>query len=326
MEELINWLMQGEPWVKYRTQLDILGLPESDKAVRHEREQMLHHPKIQSIIAELSDLLTKPLTSHKSAQHPIHKLSFIADIGLSMVDEPIKQITAQILEHQSDEGAFKVLMNIPKHFGGSGENQFAWALCDAPLLLYSLIKFGLLHNPQIVKSIGFLTGTIQESGYPCRVSNELGKFRGPGKKSDPCPYANLLMLKVFSLIDDKKNSPECQVALTTQLDLWRNSSEKHPYMFFAGTDFRKLKAPFIWYDLLHVLDVLSSFETVKNDNAFVEMISLLQVKANEKHQFTPESIWQSWSDFDFGQKKQPSRWLTLLALRILKRVDKLPQI
>ena len=34
-------------------------------------------------------------------------------------------------------------------------------------------------------------------------------------------------------------------------------------MFFMGTDFRKLKVPLVWYDLLHVLDVLSSFPWLK---------------------------------------------------------------
>jgi len=27
-----------------------------------------------------------------------------------------------------------------------------------------------------------------------------------------------------------------------------------------------------------------------------------------------------WADFDFGQKENPSRWVTLLALRIVKRI------
>jgi hypothetical protein len=34
----------------------------------------------------------------------------------------------------------------------------------------------------------------------------------------------------------------------------------------------------------------------------------------------PESVIQVWSDFDFGQKEKPSKWITLLALRILKRI------
>ena len=35
--------------------------------------------------------------------------------------------------------------------------------------------------------------------------------------------------------------------------------------------------------------------------------------------FTLESIWQAWGAWEFGQKRTPSRWLTLLAHRILQR-------
>jgi hypothetical protein len=47
------------------------------------------------------------------------------------------------------------------------------------------------------------------------------------------------------------------------------------------------------------------------------MLGLLQSKADNKGRFTPESIWMVWKDWEFGQKKQPSTWMTLLATRIL---------
>ena len=87
-----------------------------------------------------------------------------------------------------------------------------------------------------------------------------------------------------------------------------------------GNDFRKLKAPFIWYDLLHVLDVLTRFSWLSNDKRLRDMLAVLESKANAQGRFTPESIWTAWKDWEFGQKKVPSRWLTLMAWRILKRV------
>ena len=47
------------------------------------------------------------------------------------------------------------------------------------------------------------------------------------------------------------------------MDLWQNSREKHPYQFYMGTDFRKVKAPLVWYDILHVADVLCRFKNVR---------------------------------------------------------------
>ena len=87
-----------------------------------------------------------------------------------------------------------------------------------------------------------------------------------------------------------------------------------------GNDFRKLKAPLIWYDLLHLTEVLSQFEWIYNDPRFLEMINLLSTKADENNRYTADSVWMAWKEWEFGQKKDPSGWLTFLVLRILKRV------
>jgi len=148
----------------------------------------------------------------------------------------------------------------------------------------------------------------------------LGKFRGPGRKDDPCPYATLVMLKMLSQLDEWKDSKEARVGAECLLNLWKKSKELHPYMFYMGTDFRKAKAPFIWYDILHVLDVLSQFEWLRNDKRIKEMVETVKSKANSEGKYSPESEWKAWKGWDFGQKKQPSRWLTFLVLRILKRI------
>jgi hypothetical protein len=91
-------------------------------------------------------------------------------------------------------------------------------------------------------------------------------------------------------------------------------------MFYMGTDFRKAKAPLIWYDIVHVLDVLSQFDWLREDGRLNEMVGVLKSKADANGKYTPESEWTAWRGWDFAQKKQPSAWLTFLALRILKRV------
>jgi hypothetical protein len=50
------------------------------------------------------------------------------------------------------------------------------------------------------------------------------------------------------------------------------------------------------------------------------MAEIVGEKADLHGRFMPESIWTSWKDWEFGQKKQPSRWLILLATRSLRRL------
>jgi hypothetical protein len=212
-------------------------------------------------------------------------------------------------------------MNIPTHFGGTGQDQGAWALCDAPLLVYALEKFGLTNESSVKKAIEYLTGLVRENGWPCVVSKELGKFRGPGRKDDPCPFATLAMLKALSVSDEFRDSPACHTGAETLLRLWVESKGQHPYMFFMGTDFRKLKVPFIWYDLMHVLEVLTRFPWLKNDPRLLEMVAIVKGKADQQGCFSLESIWTAWKDWEFGQKKIPSRWLTMQAWIFMKRIE-----
>ncbi len=317
----IDWLLEGEPWIEYRARRDLLGQSEKDPQVKSARESMLAKVQVKDLVSELSGWPGTVLSNHKSAGHPIHKLTFLADLGLVANDLGMEMIVARILEHQSAEGPFQVSMNIPVHFGGTGQDQWAWVLCDAPLLVYALVKFGLENEPVVQTAITYLTGLVRDNGWPCAVSREMGKFRGPGRKDDPCPFANLAMLKALSDIETLRDSPACHTGADTLLKLWSESISRHPYMFYMGTDFRKLKVPFVWYDLMHMLDVLSRFSWLKNDTRLLDMLEILKSKVDQQGRFTLESIWTAWKDWEFGQKKEPSRWLTLTAWRIIKRME-----
>ena len=321
MQPPIQWLLEGEPWVAYRTRVDLLGQAESDPQVSACRQAMLASPPVQALLAELAGWPGTVIASHKSAGQPFHKLTFVADLGLKAGDPGVQAIVSRILEHPSPEGPFRLPMNIPPQYGGSGQDQWAWALCDAPLVVYALVKFGLEGQPPVQAAIRHLTGLIRDNGWPCAVSPELGKFRGPGRKDDPCPYANLAMLKLLSQTGEGRDSQASRSGVETLLTLWSESAQRHPYMFFMGNDFRKLKAPLVWYDILHVLDVLSFFPWLKSDPRLLDMLGVLKDKADDQGRFTPESIWTVWKDWDFGQKRTPSRGLTWLAWRIIQRVE-----
>jgi hypothetical protein len=321
-DKTIEWLLQqGEAWVEYRTRLDLLDQSESDPEVIAARNAMLADPKIKSLLSELADWPGTVLNSHKSASQPFHKLSFLADLGLNINDPPVKKIVQKVMKHQSKQGPFQLPMNIPVHFGGTGKDEWAWALCDAPVIVSSLIQLGMYDDPRVQNAIEYMNDLIRVNGWPCAVSPELGKFRGPGRKDDPCPYATLVMLKVLAHAPALQDSTSTKIGVETLLSLWEESKEKHPYMFFMGTDFRKLKAPLFWYDILHVLDVLSHFAWTWKDKRFRQMLKTVKSKANTDGQFVPESVWTAWKDWDFSQKKIPSKGLTLFVARIMKRVS-----
>jgi hypothetical protein len=214
-------------------------------------------------------------------------------------------------------------MNIGAAHGGSGEDQLAWALCDAPVTLRALARMGWAEEPRLKAAVDYLVALRMERGWPCAVSKSLGGFRGPGKKGDPCPYATLVMLELLLELPSYRDSPAVSAGADCLLGLWERSRDEHPYIFYMGDDFRKLKAPLIWYDLLHVLEALSKVEGIRKDRRLGEMLDILQEKADARLLFTPESAYMAWKGQDFGQKKEASPYLSAIALGILSRTGRL---
>ncbi|UCC17430.1 MAG: hypothetical protein JSU58_02480, partial [Dehalococcoidales bacterium] len=206
----------------------------------------------------------------------------------------------------------------PRSFGGSGEDEWVWMLCDTPSVLYVLIKMRA-NVPRLQDAVKHLAGYGRENGWPCAVSPGMGRFKGPGRKDDPCPYATLISLKALYQLPEWRDSDAVKNGIKTILGLWEQRKERRPYLFAMGTGFRKLKAPFIWYDILHVLDVLTLFPQTLEDPRLNDMLDIIGNKADPKRRFTAESIWKAWDKWDFGQKKEPSNWITFLGWRILKR-------
>lgn len=54
-EELVDWLLIGEPWVVFRTLTDLLEKKEKDNLVIKMRKAICKHPLIRNIFEELNE-------------------------------------------------------------------------------------------------------------------------------------------------------------------------------------------------------------------------------------------------------------------------------
>jgi hypothetical protein len=320
MDERIEWLLSSdEPWTRYRTLIDLLERPEGSDEAQGARRAMLEHPQIRHLIKDVACWPGYALKRHNDAKHPLYKFSTLADFGFNFHDPGMKQAVDRVLHHQSPEGAFETLVFIPRTFGGSEQDQWSWFLCDSPTLLYTVIAMGLGNLPSVHKAVDQLCGLVEDNGWRCVVSPELGGFRGPGRKSDPCPIANVFALKALSLVPELLDSPSTRIGTEMLLRHWQLRREKKYYLFGMGTDFRKLKYPFVWYDILHVLDVLSHFPFVHTDPRFLELVDEVTNQADANGRYISSSMYLAWKDWSFADKKIASPWLTFLVLRIQKR-------
>jgi hypothetical protein len=312
-------LDQSDEWLKYAIHLNLCYEPK-DTLVEL-RESALADSRIKKYLLDIANFHSTLVTSHKNPDLPIHKLLFLLDIGFGMEVPEIETAVNEILKHKDEHGIYQSMTNVPKHFGGAGVDVFSWCLCDAPLLLLALLKAGINYREYIKPGVDYLVSLYLDNGFPCAVSPELGKFRGPGRKNDCCPYATLIMTDLLANIPEYCDSQVAISSAKVLLNLWEDSLELHPYMFFMGTDFRKLKAPSCWYDIVSVAAVLSKYDFVREDPHFLEMIAIMKEKQDREGFFTPESAYLKMKDWDCGQKKVVSPYLTYLCYRIFERLD-----
>jgi hypothetical protein len=319
--ELISWLLESdEPWTRYRTLVDLLDQPEYGAEVQSARVEMLAHSEVQALITETTTWGERPLSRHNDASHPIYKFSTLADFGLRADDPGISDSIEAVMAHQSPQGAFQSVLNIHERYGGSGKDTWTWLLCDAPTLLYSLLAFGLGNDPSVQRAVEHLVSLVGENGWRCAGGPEVGKFRGPGRRDDPCPIVNVYALKVLAEVPDLSDSPATRIGTEMLFDHWACQGERRMYLFGIGTDYRKLKYPFVWYDVLHVVEVLSHYPFVHGDSRFREMVGAITSQADDEGRYTATSMYRAWKGWSFADKKNPSPWLTFLVLRVLKRI------
>jgi len=316
----IEWLMDSaEPWTRYRAAVDLLELPEDDPSVVRTRAEMLAHPLVQELIATAASWPGYALKRHNDAKHPLYAFSTLADFGIRHDDPGLEPALEKVLLHQSIQGAFETRVRLYRQFGGLEGEYWTWMACDAPTLTYTLAAMGMGDDPRVQQAVGNIMGQAQENGWRCKAAPELGKFHGPGRREDPCPIANVYALKILSMRQEWIDSEAAKKGIATLLWHWEQRGQKKMYLFGIGTDFHKLKYPFVWYDILHVVEVLSRFPFVHDDTRYQEMVEALTRQADEEGLYTASSMYMAWKGWSFANKKFPSPWLTFLVLRIQKR-------
>lgn len=319
MKMVADW-QAADPWIRYAASTQLLDETREKHAALY--AQSLTDQRLRVWLADVAAFHDTVVSRHNSMNLPMHKLLFLLDLGFGSDVPQIGSAVEAILRRRDGEGVFQSAINVSKNYGGSGETGFGWALCDAPLLATALLMAGVPYA-QVQPCMDTLQPFGRRDGFPCAVSAELGSFHGPGRRQDDCPYATLAMLRLLSQVPALAEGDTARDCVDGLLALWEHSRERHPYLFYMGTDFRKLKAPLVWYDIVAVLDVLSRFAFAQQDPRFQDMAALLASKQLEDGRFVPESVYMACKGWDCGQKKEPSPTLTFYCLRIAKRIGEL---
>jgi len=313
-EDLTQWLLDGEPWTVYRTLTDLLRRPESDPEVLKAKAAIPEHPLVKSIFGQLNADGYWGIPKDIHTWWPRKNTTFwllpvLADFGFTVAEPRIARACEYVFTTQLDAGAF------------------GWDPADSPgdchtaIIIESLAKLGLLGDPRLAKACAWLNKRQRlDGGFWCKDSAQPG---GPREKEPSCALATMFVLGALAQGPKTRSSDIANRAVDFLFQCWENRG-KVKYAGHdsqVGTDWEKLKYPFTDYKILKFLDVLSQCPRAKSRLRTSELLNLLLSKQDASGRFTPESITKVWSAFDFGQKEQPSRWITLLAWRVSARLE-----
>ncbi len=98
-----QWLLSGPAWIQYRVVSDFSTGPADPALLSSTRSALLQDPVVQAIIAEVSSAPAPALTNHKAAGHPLHKMVFLADLGLTIADPGIEPIACQFTGYNAPQ-------------------------------------------------------------------------------------------------------------------------------------------------------------------------------------------------------------------------------
>jgi hypothetical protein len=302
----IDFLLSSpDPWVRYRTRVDLLG-----EGAEPDRRAVLRHPLVRKLLREARRWPGDSRADHRSGKDLLNKICLLAHFGVRRGDPGVAAIADGILEHRDGHGRILNHVVMPRR------KEAEWLFdVDGQEPLLALLELGFGDEPRVKDSVAALVGlALPDGGWvwpeapsplPCR------KFAGG------CPYPTVKNLRILAALPAGGHEAAARAGTELVLDLWARRAVR--YGFGMAEQFRKLKYPFLWFDILHVLEALSRFPWVWSDRRFREMIAIVRGKEDAEGRYTPESVWMEWKALCFGQKKAPSPWLSLVVHRILRR-------
>lgn len=303
MNKNYEWIMIGNAWNKYIVYTQLL-----DKT--YSSYDAINDPYISELIKRLKDpiLGIKALLNYKTTYlkmgNAFWDLYFLADIGFKAEEIGLENLLEKILS-MHDKNFLYVFQ----------EKTTTNHLCIPPIILDSLCKLGYYQDERIKKYIEYLYKRQRlDGGWHCALNKDINKINA---KAESCPMATvnvLMLLANFSNEDKRLNK-----AIDFLLNHWKKRKEPYrPVSFGIGSQFTKLKYPTVKYGILRYIDVLSLYPYARKKKEYKNIMNYIREKAVDNKYFA-ESISKSYCEFDFAQKKEPSRFITFLIERIEKR-------
>jgi hypothetical protein len=318
----MDWLLESSnPGVRFWALLDLEGRRRDDPDVLEAQERAMGYPLVKAILAgqrpggwwaEERDMYLPKYTA------TTHSLLILAELGAKRTPA-IERGVEHVFRFQRDSGHFLTYLPATEKGRASAVKD---GCCLDGNILYYLIHFGYLDDPRTGRLIDFAVGYHDgaEAGWRCRSY----PIDPAGVFAKNCYMGAVKMLRALSTIPVQQRSAEIKAIIGREVE---NILENGVYRYLRNPDgTRKEKAGwkrfgfplFYQSDALEVLDTLARLGV--RDERMRPAVDLV-LSARQ-----PDGRWllgntfngKMWADIE--EKGRPSKWMTLRALRTLRRL------
>lgn len=313
----IPWLLEADsPSVRAFTLTDLLDRSTSDPEVVAAREAVMRSRPVMEILAAQypAGHWIKPDVGYSPKYRAtVWQVIFLADLGATRT-EPIARACEHVLAHtyRPELGLFCA------HKQATG----AFA-CLNGNLLRALWYFGYGAHPNVQRVADTLAGQViracpersRRDGFRCRY-NAVAQ----GKAWLPCAWGCIKVLRGFAAIPRAARSPAIEAAIAQGVDfLLSHDLVRADYPHSQEISDLRWRFGFpLGYaaDALEALEVLTVYEAADDPRLIPAFERVLEKQDKQGRWLLEATLKKTWTRFE--RIGQPSKWVTLRVLRVLK--------
>jgi hypothetical protein len=337
-ESPIEWLLEeSNPSVRYFTMRDILDKPEDSGDVLATEKAISKSVIVEKILGKQNSggYWEKPYSPYL----PKYKSSYwtvmvLARLGMDRTNQKVRKACEFLFRYQHDEGGFstetpataskeyeyrrKKGKELPskKEFESSHiyENQLS---CLTGNMAAALLRIGYTDDARVKKAIGWLV-RIQnnDGGWLCPY------WKAHAKDKHGCFMGTICPMEAFSELPRYNLTEEIKKAISNGAEfllIHRLFKAEHHNFNIINQSWLELSFPWFGYNILRSLDILTKLG-YERDERMNDAIEILLQKRKTNGTWILENSPTGRMQANLETKGQPSKWITLIALRVLKRV------
>lgn len=320
----IDWLLEkNNPSVRYFALSELLDKPQSNLEVQTAKKEIVLTGVVPKIMAKQSnDGYWEAPEKFYTAKYKgtVWQLIILAELAADGNDERIKKACEFILANSQDRksGGFSAWLSV--RLGGG---RYSGVLpCLTGNIVWSLIRLGFLDDERVKRGIEWIVKYQRfddGEAWPPRVWPYKKATSCFGKHS--CHMGVVKSLKALAEIPTDKRSKEATETVEKGVEyMLKHQIHKrsHDLSRVSKPGWLRFGFPLMYQtDVLEVLGILTKLGY--KDERMKEAVNLVVSKQNEQGMWKLENTFNGRFQVSIEKKGSSSKWITLNALRVLKR-------